>query len=102
MDHLKRDLHYTIRMLFRNKAWSILAIITLALGVGPLTALYSYFDRVFFAKLPVPDPDDVVIFREVRQVGARYSHPIQISELSTDIWEFEQLRDVNQTLTALF
>src|SRR5262245_39422081 len=102
MDQLRRDLHYAVRMLFRNKTWAVLAIVTLALGIGPLTALYSYFDRVFFAKLPVPDPDDVVAFREVRHVDGRFPHPTQISNFVTDIRGFEQMRDVNQTLTELF
>jgi putative ABC transport system permease protein len=63
-DILKRDLAYTFRMLARRPTLTATAVITLALGVGANTAIFSVVNGVLFAALPYPDADRLVLVEE--------------------------------------
>ncbi|MGH9582092.1 MAG: ADOP family duplicated permease, partial [Bryobacteraceae bacterium] len=60
-DHLWRDLAYGFRSLKRSPAFTATAIVTLALGIGANTALFSVIDTVLIRPLPYPDPDRLVM-----------------------------------------
>jgi macrolide transport system ATP-binding/permease protein len=60
---LLQDLRYARRMMFANKSFSALAILSLALGIGANTALYSFMDSILVHPLPVSDPDSLVILQ---------------------------------------
>ncbi|HYV20420.1 MAG TPA: ABC transporter permease [Verrucomicrobiae bacterium] len=59
-DSLLRDLRYGARILFRHPGFSAAAILTLALGVGANTALFSVVNAVLLKPLPYPDDDRLV------------------------------------------
>ncbi len=65
MQTLWQDLRDGAYVLLRHPAFTLIAVITLALGIGANTALFSVIDAVLRKKLPVKDPDRLVLFNSL-------------------------------------
>src|SRR5215217_1316968 len=65
MHTLLQDLRYGFRMLFKQKGLTAVALLSLALGIGANTALFSIVDAMLLKMLPVKDPDRLVLFKSV-------------------------------------
>ena len=65
----QRDLAYTVRMLARRPTLTLTAVMTLALGVGANTAIFSVVNGVLLAPLPYPHADRLVLIEEARADG---------------------------------
>lgn len=61
MSSVWRDVRYGARMLIRKPGFTIVAVLTLALGIAATTATFTVVDAVLLRKLPVTDPDRVVV-----------------------------------------
>ena len=59
------DLKFAVRMLLKAKGWTAVVVLSLALGIGATTALFSAASGLLLRNLPVKDPDQVVRFRTV-------------------------------------
>ncbi len=58
---LGQDVRYGFRTMAANKAFSALAVLSLALGIGANTAIYSLMESILMRSLPVADPDSLVV-----------------------------------------
>ena len=63
LETLRQDLRYGVRMLLKNPGFTLVAVLTLALGIGANTALFSVVDALLFKSLPVKEPGRLVLFR---------------------------------------
>ena len=75
---LSQDVRFALRLMRRNLGFSAIAIITLALGIGANTAVYSLLDAVLLHPLPYPEPDRLFMLWTVEgksQRGHNTSYP---------------------------
>ncbi len=63
LEQLLQDLRYAARGIPRNPAFTILAALSLALGIGANTAIYSFMDALLMRRLPVADPESLVTLK---------------------------------------
>jgi hypothetical protein len=63
MHTLIQDLRYGVRMILKQKSVTAIAVLSLALGIGANTALFSIVDAMLLKMLPVKEPDRLVLFR---------------------------------------
>ena len=62
-------LRYACRTMAANQVFSLLAVSSLALGIGANTAIYSFMDAILLRSLPVPDPESLVVLNWHAQPG---------------------------------
>src|SRR6266545_5311181 len=71
MRHLTRDLRYAWRGLLRSPVFTSVALLSMALGIGANTAIFTLVDQVLLRQLPVKQPSELVLFT---QLGAHYGN----------------------------
>jgi predicted permease len=61
LEQLAQDIRYGLRTMAANKTFSAMAILSLALGIGANTAIFSFMDSILLRSLPVPEPQSLMI-----------------------------------------
>ena len=119
LSELGQDIRYGFRTMAANKTFSTLAILSLALGIGANTAIYSLMESILLRSLPVADPESLVVLnwhsRLPQNASGEWQHvvhglqgifwPGDKGSLVTGIFPygaFETLREENPVFSTLF
>lgn len=90
--HVLRDLRFGVRQLIKAPAFSLVAILTLALGIGASSAIFSVVNGVLLRPLPFPEPDSLVRVHEVVPQYGRFSvAPANFFDWRTQNTVFERI-----------
>jgi predicted permease len=92
MSTLLQDLRYAVRTLAKSPGFAVVAILTLALGIGASTSIFSVVDAVLLRPLPYPNPQQIVTVWEQEANG----HRTHLADPN-----FQNFRAQNHTLSAL-
>ncbi len=114
-----RDLRFAFRLLRKNPGFASVAILSLALGIGANTAIYSFMESILLRSLPVANPESLVVFnwqsRLPQDADKRFVHVVH--KLDGRFWPgdrgvivtgifpygaFEMLREENPYFSSLF
>src|SRR5215472_5549509 len=96
-DHFCQDLRFAFRMLRKSSGFSAVAVLTLALGIGANTAIFSLMDQVLLQLLPVKHPEQLVL---VAQRGMRFGDSWGDNDISYPM--YRDFRDGNQVFSGMF
>jgi predicted permease len=115
-DEMFQDLRFGIRMLLKHKGFTTVAVLTLALGIGANTAVFTLINALLLRALPVANPQELVILNAIRgRVGGgegdgsyspRLSFPMyrglrERQEVLTDVLAVTGERPVRLTIPAV-
>ena len=100
MQTIWQDLRYGARLLLLNPGFAIVAILSLALGIGANTAIFQLLNAVRIRTLPVKNPQELAVVRIIDRHwnSGRFTGPY--SQLTNPLWE--QIRDHQQAFSSIF
>ncbi len=97
METLWQDLRYAVRILMKNPGFAMVAVLTLALGIGANTAIFSVVHAVLLKSLPYPDPDRLVWFQPA---SLRTGEPEEGAISPSDFQDYRERSTLFEHITA--
>src|SRR5579864_5427785 len=97
MAGLAQDLRYSLRTLFKSPVFLAVAVLSLALGIGANTAIFTLINQLILQPLPVRDPEQLVM---LAGRGKHYGGNNGPDKLSYPM--YQQIRDKNQVFSGMF
>ena len=94
MDVFYQDLRYALRMLLKKPGFTAIAVLTLALGIGANTAIFSVVDAVLLRSLPYPDAERLVMLWSTMQAQG-------VPTSGSAMPDYREWRDRSQSFEAL-
>ncbi len=91
-----QDVRYGLRMLAKNRGFTAVAVLTLALGIGANTAIFTLIDAVMLRMLPVPRPQELLQVLILTPHSGSEGNPV----FTNAVWE--QLRDRQDVFSGVF
>lgn len=88
------DLRYALRALNGNRLFTAMALLSLALGIGANTAIYSFMDAILVRTLPIRDPKSLVVMQWHAKDRAEF-----VQSLNGSMWKDDQLGSVSPNLS---
>jgi macrolide transport system ATP-binding/permease protein len=82
LEQAGQDLRYAFRTMAANRLFTLLAVASLALGIGANTAIYSFMDSILLRSLPVSDPESLVVLNWHSKSG----HESVMQSMSGTTW----------------
>jgi len=92
LEHFTQDLRYGVRTMLRSPGLTIVAVLSLALGIGANTAIFSLMDAVMLRALPVEQPGRLVLFGDGRAAGSTDDFP----DSTTRLFSYPFYREVQK------
>src|SRR5882724_11812186 len=98
VETLSKDLRYGVRLLGRSPLFTIVATLSLALGIGANTAIFQLIDAVRLRTIPVKEPSQLFTVQLADRTGIRGSQSSVYSTLTNTVWE--KLRDTQDIFSG--
>ncbi|HXJ85624.1 MAG TPA: ABC transporter permease [Candidatus Binatia bacterium] len=98
IEALGQDLRYTVRGLRKSPGFTLVAVLTLAVGIGATTAVFSVINGILLRPLPYPDQDRLVSVSNINLKEPKWSWPVSSTDVShwrADNQVFEKLEFVS-------
>lgn len=99
MNNLLQDVRYALRQLRKNPGFTLVATLTLALGIGANTAIFTVLNAVLLKMLPVQNPQQLVVVGDPSGVNNRANGTPQTSVFSYPL--YKEFRDRNSVFSGL-
>jgi predicted permease len=95
-----QDLRYAVRMLCNNLGFTVVAVLTLALGIGANTAIFQLLDSIRLTALPLKEPNQLAQVRIIQPHGRTGNFTSSHPDLTYPQWE--QIRTLQQGFSGMF
>lgn len=97
--NLSQDIRFAIRQCRRNPGFTVVAVLTLALGIGANTSVFTVLNGLLLKMLPVKDPRQLVVVGDPTMANSRSNGTPRIDTFSYPL--YRELRDHNEVFSGL-